>query len=416
MNGNFGHTQRLLVQDAFGRAKAGCSVVLESNATHAFEGITDENGLISIEPPMSGTCDATVIREKKQWQGRIDLTEGEHVLRLGWKFPRYLIWSALAILFGTWLIFGQIHDSPKIRLIEAETEAPIPHGELSYTNYEGQAICGHGDEEGIVQLYLGSRAIYKTLFQLNDSSNVVGAANGFLPTVSRLDMRTWYWMMDLPLVRDYDTTVTLLAWDVGLIELGKQGPVPGALFTVRDISRPDLPFLEYIADGRGEVEVTLDARHTYEIEARHPGYLTVEKTHPALSFASPDTARFEMIPLLPCSGTREDDGEYSTRTAYDMHEFPTAFCFRVYNDTEYDNIWITNESGETLFQLLPLDGEGLGKSGGYFIYQEALIQTDSRYIFVHTSGDSNWHYEVMCPGQICSPGIHNDSRFPVSLD
>jgi hypothetical protein len=219
--------------------------------------------------------------------------------------------------------------------------------------------------------------------------------------------------MDLPLIRSYDTTLQLLAWDIGIPNAALQKPIPNALFSISDVTQPEIPLQELIADGNGRVSATLDSRHEYHIRASHPNFLQKEKKHDALSFTDWDTARFDLIPLLPCSGSlqNEEVASFNTVTAYDMLEAPNAFCFRAGNDTKYDAIWITDELGKELYRLNPTaNGGGLGVYGRNLIYDEVLVQSSSRFIYVHTAGQTNWKYEVACPGEVCRPGRHTDAR------
>lgn len=123
----------------------------------------------------------------------------EHVIQLRRHWPWWIFILAGAILLLAVFMFWRVPYRPEVRLVDASTWAPIPSGLVEYQNFDGQIVSASAGSDGLVQLNMGERPLYKKVFQLNPETPATARAVEYLDNPSFLHYRTWYWTQDWPL-------------------------------------------------------------------------------------------------------------------------------------------------------------------------------------------------------------------------
>jgi hypothetical protein len=128
----------------------------------------------------------------------------EHVIQLRRHWPWWIFILAGAILLLAVFMFWRVPYRPEVRLVDASTWAPLPSGLVEYQNFDGQIVSASAGVNGLVQLNMGERPLYKKVFQLNPETPATARAAGYLDNPSFLHYRTWYWTQDWPLALSND--------------------------------------------------------------------------------------------------------------------------------------------------------------------------------------------------------------------
>jgi hypothetical protein len=191
---------------------------------------TDEAGIDEVKELPFGNHHLYTRWKGQDWLIPIQHERGveEHVIQLRRHWPWWIFILAGAILLLAVFMFWRVPYQPEVRLVDAATLAPIPSGSVEYQNFDGQIVEATAGDDGMVQLNMGERPLYKKVFQLNPETPATARAAGYQDNPSSLHYRTWYWTLDWPLAPINEEEVPVVPEDsLGL-------PVEGI---VEDVSR-----------------------------------------------------------------------------------------------------------------------------------------------------------------------------------
>ena len=162
---------------------------------------TNEEGIDEFEQLPFGDHQLYTRWKGQDWLIPISHERGieEHVIQLRRHWPWWIFILAGAILLLAVLMFWRVPYRPEVRLVDASTLVPIPSGIVEYQNFDGQIVSASAGSDGLVQLNMGERPLYKKVFQLNPETPATARAAGYLDNPSLLHYRTWYWTQDWPL-------------------------------------------------------------------------------------------------------------------------------------------------------------------------------------------------------------------------
>ena len=235
----------------------------------------------------------------------------------------------------------QIPHRPQIRLIDGYSEQPIAAGQIQYTNQDGFDVRGFSNKEGVVQLNVGRRRLYEAIYQLNDEQRIIGSATGYLPNVSRLHMRTWYWLMDLPLYTGFLDTLDIVVVDVENLD-GVAGEVMVDCMDCLGRNHWDV-----VTDESGHARIPIDERWRHRLITNVPGAIPLDTLiRGGDSAAFPDTLRV-MFPVDDEHSTTEDGPGSDESVVYCPDR---VLVFQVCN---------SNEDRDDLFEVF-VNGSSIG--------------------------------------------------------
>lgn len=167
---------------------------------------TNEEGIDEFEKLPFGEHHLYTRWKGQDWLIPIQHERGieEHVLQLRRHWPWWIFILAGAILLLAVFMFWRVPYRPEVRLVDASTWAPLSSGLVEYQNFDGQIVSAEAGSDGLVQLNMGERPLYKKVFQLNPETPATARAAGYLDNPSSLHYRTWYWTQDWPLAPIYE--------------------------------------------------------------------------------------------------------------------------------------------------------------------------------------------------------------------
>lgn len=327
----------------------------------------------------------------------------EHVLHLKAPIPWWLLATMGALLLLTLIGFWRVSYTPEIRLVNAETEAPIPNGVIEYFNFEGQRLVASSDEQGRAELLVGKRPFYKRLFQMNPSTPLQAVAPEYEPSRSKMDVRTWYWTQDWPLEPSHEVSLEIETYDAG-----NQVPLPATYVELRtqqmDGSEESL-FSGY-SDANGKIEVVVDDRDFIVSNAQKATYVELNKisaTGKTILSGDEEARRILLAPTVGCDIIYNDQEGNSTR-AFDLGQPNMEFCFQACNYSELDNIVVLDANREVLFNLDTPTNTELNpfrvKDPTTYVQKRLTSPTQIVYVELREGG-TNWWFELNCPQSDC---------------
>ena len=327
----------------------------------------------------------------------------EHVLHLKAPIPWWLLATMGALLLLTLIGFWRVSYTPEIRLVNAETEAPIPNGVIEYFNFEGQRLVASSDEQGRAELLVGKRPFYKRLFQMNPSTPVQAVAPEYEPSRSKMDVRTWYWTQDWPLEPSHEVSLEIETYDAG-----NQIPLPGTYVELRtqqmDGSEESL-FLGY-SDANGKIEVVVDDRDFIVSNAQKASFVELNKlatTGKAILSGDENAGRIRLAPTVGCDERYSNESGSSTRV-FDLGRADVDFCFQACNYTEMDRIVVSDANRQVLFDLDYSTNNELNpfKINDPSTYEQHILHSSTQTVYVEIrDGGTDWWFELNCSQSGC---------------
>ena len=363
---------------------------------------TDKRGYAEIaDAPFGANYELNTNWGRRDWPFKITHNRdvGEHVIQLKTPVPWWLLVSLGAILLLTLLAFWRVPFSPEIRMIDAVTEVPVANAEVSYYNFEGQQLSVSTNSDGIAELTVGERPLYKKIFQLNPDSPMQAAAAGYEPAQSTMDVRTWYWTVDWPLEPSHEISLEIETYDAG-----NQVPLPGTYveLVAQKVDGSEHALFSGYSDANGLIQVVMDDRDLLVSSAQKPTYVELNKlsaTGRVLQAGDAAARQIRLAPTVGCDKIYTNQEGTSTRV-FDLGKSGAEFCFQAGNYNDVDNIVVLDADGQVLFNLDYATGDLITADPS--TYESVTLRSETRLVYVEVrDGGTNWWFELNCPGSGC---------------